>query len=189
MAFLKTFGEADRPKSRIILGSVGPARDRQGIRTYKSDFKFYYDVAHLFYPALWAKGPQVVAGKKVGWAFGPPPRSGRRENIHELLTTRAHIYEDDGNSYQKARGRAYRFSTNSVASPPCGGRLRRPHKYKCTNAPTVVWCIEAAHINICAAVGRRPTQYLYKLYEITFRLKFKSHVISMYYIILYIRSK
>ena len=73
MAFLKTFGEDDRPKSRIILGSVGPARDRQGIRTYKSYFKFYYDVAHLFYPALWAKGPQVVAGKKVGWAFGPPP--------------------------------------------------------------------------------------------------------------------
>ena len=73
--------------------------------------------------------------------------------------------------------------------PAVGGGGPRPHKYKCTNAPTVVWCIEAAHINICAAVGRRPTQYLYKLYEITFRLKFKSHVISMYYIILYIRSK
>ena len=37
------------------------------------------------------------------------------QNINEILTARALAYwfADDGNSYQKARNRAYRFSTHS----------------------------------------------------------------------------
>ena len=85
------------PRVYNIRGGGAAARDRQQMRfqTYSHpEFKFYDS---LFYT--------------VDEGFRRKKRVAK--NIGQFLTVRALAYWDDGDSYQKPRGRAYRFNTQS----------------------------------------------------------------------------